>query len=136
MLQGTPGGRMAVRRSSDVNLQAQQDARQAAFDQQRMEALAQSAASLPLDKKAALMAKFVEASEGEACALLLGETVGAAAHADRLDLLTSQLDQLEVTDLMSVLTQVLQALSADNRQVRFTLARRHRHRTHPPSPTR
>jgi hypothetical protein len=109
---GTPAERMG-RRSTDSGLR---DARRAALEQQRVEALANSAMTMPSEMQGALMAKLVGQCEGEAAATLLNEVLGAATEADLLALLSDQLRRLRVTDLMSVLPTVFADLSTPNRQ--------------------
>ena len=92
------------------------DARQEVLDQQRTDALASSAASLPLGKQAALMAKLAEGRTGEEAAVLLREVVGAMGQQGVNAMLSDQLGKLKVHDLLDVLAEVCKELALANRR--------------------
>ena len=74
------------------------DARQEAIDQQRADALATSAASLPVGKQAALMARLAEGQSGEDAAVLLREVVDAMEQQTINAMLSDQVGKLKVGD--------------------------------------
>lgn len=108
-------------RSSSMAVRAQQDAKRAALEGQRVDALAASAGSLAVAMQAALCAKLVKQCGDEAASEVLDEAFGAAPTPAVLSLLTKQLERLRVTDLMTVLSHVLKDLSAHNRQMLMKL---------------
>lgn len=99
------------------------DARQEAMEWQRMEALAVSASSLPVDKRASLMARLAEgAGEGaEGAQQLLKDGLGAASLKDMMAVLAHSLGTLRVTDLLEVLEDVCRGLNPTNRQKLVTM---------------
>jgi hypothetical protein len=86
--------------------------------QQRAEALASSASTLPVDLQSVVLARIVEHSsknQDGAPQKLLTEALRAAAHSDRLTVLTAQVQELQISDVLATFSGACASLSTADR---------------------
>ena len=124
MLLGAPptsGGTNNKRR--DTVTQKQEDAKRAAMELQRVDALVTSASSMATDKQGILMTKLIKQLEANEVQPLLKEVLNSTSEGELLTLLVDQILSLRVTAFMNVLEKVLdpKVLQQGNRQMLITM---------------